>query len=233
MMALGMLAMQSASAQFPGFGRSRDNDSKDGTEERHNAPQLSFSPEEYRKQQQEFLTDKSGLTKDEAEKFFPIYFELQDKKNEINANSRSSINLRENNGHLTDADYTKMIDNLAEAKIQTAKLEKEYLEKFKKIVPASKLIRIQVAETQFGSEIIKEMQHSAQQHMMNNSMRFPGIMNMRNQMAVPFGRGYQFDNSGTHNHMPNMQPNMHGGMPVMPGRPGTQNKPESSEESKK
>lgn len=117
-----------------------------------------FSPEEYRERQQKFLTEKSGLTEDECAKFFPIYFELQQKKNEINANSRQTIANRRNSGPLTDEDCTKLIDNLADANIKIAQLEKEYLEKFKKVVPASKLLRIQIAEKQFGSEMLKEMQ---------------------------------------------------------------------------
>lgn len=117
-----------------------------------------FSPEEYRERQQKFLTEKSGLTEDECAKFFPIYFELQQKKNEINASSRQNIANRRNSGPLTDEDCTKLIDNLADANIKIAQLEKEYLDKFKKVVPASKLLRIQIAEKQFGSEMLKEMQ---------------------------------------------------------------------------
>ncbi len=178
---LALLALAlTASAQFPGFGR-RSEDSSSEKKEQQRAPQ--FSPEEFRARQQEFLTEKSGLTKDEAEKFFPIYFELQQKKNEINANARQTVNNSRENGHLTDEDYTKLIDNLADAKVKTAELEKQYLEKFKKIVPAGKLLRIQIAETQFGSELIKEMQRPAQR-MIGNSF-FPGAMGSR--PLVPFG----------------------------------------------
>lgn len=121
-----------------------------------------FSPEEFRARQQKFLTEKSGLTEEEAEKFFPLYFELQQKKNEINANSRQMASNHADNAKLTDAEYEKLIDNLANAKIEIAKLEKEYLAKYKKIVPAGKILRIQMAETQFGSELLKEMQHTMQ-----------------------------------------------------------------------
>ena len=34
--------------------------------------------------QQAYITEKAGLTKEEAAKFFPLYFELQDKKKEQN-----------------------------------------------------------------------------------------------------------------------------------------------------
>ena len=44
------------------------------------AQKKMMSQEEFRKQQQMFLTERAGLTPEEAKNFFPLYFELQDKK---------------------------------------------------------------------------------------------------------------------------------------------------------
>ena len=46
--------------------------------------QQHLSPTEFRAKQQAYITEKAGLTKEEAAKFFPLYFELQDKKKEQN-----------------------------------------------------------------------------------------------------------------------------------------------------
>ena len=51
-----------------------------------------------------------------------------------------------------------MIDALADVKIECAMLEKEYLAKFKKILPAKKLMRVQMAENRFQREILKGIQ---------------------------------------------------------------------------
>ena len=48
------------------------------------AQKKMMSQEEFRKQQQAFLTERAGLTQEEAQKFFPLYFELQDKKGSYN-----------------------------------------------------------------------------------------------------------------------------------------------------
>jgi 2,3-bisphosphoglycerate-independent phosphoglycerate mutase len=61
---------------------------------------------------------------------------------------------------LSEEECLKAIDALADAQIRIAQLEKEYLEKFKKILPASKILAIQRAEDQFNSELVKEMQRS-------------------------------------------------------------------------
>lgn len=214
--AIALFAGQSAMAQFPGMGhRNGSGQQNEATgQPQHRTPgqqpAVNFTPEQFRERQQQFLTERSGLTAEEAEKFFPIYFELQGKKNDINAKARQTVsNASRENGHLSDDDYNKLIDNLADAKIQTAKLEKDYLEKFKKIVPASKLLRIQIAETQFGSEMIKDIQRNA---MHINGNRFPGIANMWNHMAVPFG----------------FQPNGNPGAMQIPGMPGMPFRPDGN-----
>ena len=43
-----------------------------------------LSPAEFRARQKAYITEKAGLTKEEAARFFPLYFELQDKKKEQN-----------------------------------------------------------------------------------------------------------------------------------------------------
>ena len=39
-----------------------------------------FTKEEFRARQEAYLTQKAEITQEEATKFFPIYFELQDRK---------------------------------------------------------------------------------------------------------------------------------------------------------
>ena len=46
--------------------------------------QERLSPEEFRAKQKAFITEKAGLTSEEAAKFFPLYFELQDRKKQLN-----------------------------------------------------------------------------------------------------------------------------------------------------
>ena len=46
--------------------------------------QQRMSQEAFRAKQKAFITEQANLTKEEAAKFFPLYFELQDKKKELN-----------------------------------------------------------------------------------------------------------------------------------------------------
>ena len=118
-----------------------------------------FSPAEYAKQQQEFFTKNAELTPAEAEAFFPVYNELQQKKRELNREIRR-IMRQEPGTQVSEEQSLKAIDAQADANIKIAELEKEYLQKFKKILPASKILKIQNAEEQFNSQILKDIQQS-------------------------------------------------------------------------
>ena len=118
-----------------------------------------FSPAEYAKQQQEFFTKNAELTPAESEAFFPVYNELQQKKREINREIRR-IMRQEPGSQVTEEQSLKAIDAQADANIKIAELEKEYLQKFKQILPASKILKVQNAEEQFNSQILKDIQQS-------------------------------------------------------------------------
>ena len=118
-----------------------------------------FSPAEYWQQQKAFITDNAGLTEDEANAFFPIYNELQQKKRDLNRETRRFM--REAAGPDASQEQSlKAIDAQAETNIKIAELEKEYLQKFKKVLPATKILKVQNAEEQFNSQMLKDIQQS-------------------------------------------------------------------------
>lgn len=114
--------------------------------------------EEYQTKQKEFITRHAELTEEESAAFFPLYFELQGKKHE--ANRRVWKQVRAIPPHeRTEEECNKMIDAMADVKIECATLEKEYLTKFKAILPAKKLMRVQMAEERYQRELLRGMQH--------------------------------------------------------------------------
>lgn len=129
------------------------------TAQEHNHQQRPprMTHEEFRIKQQEYITNHAELTEEESTAFFPLYFELQDKKHE--ANRRVWKQARAVAPHeRTEEEYNQIIDALADIKIQCATLEKEYLKKFKEILPAKKLMRVQMAEDRFQRELLRDIQ---------------------------------------------------------------------------
>lgn len=117
--------------------------------------QHRLSPEEFRMKQQAYITEKAGLNAEEASKFFPVYFELQDRKKQLNDEAWKL--LRQANDDTTEAQYTKILEGVYDARIASERLEKNYFEKFKKILSCKKIFLVQKAEMRFHRELLKEM----------------------------------------------------------------------------
>ena len=66
-----------------------------------------LSKEQFREKQKQYFVDKARLTKDEAAKFFPLYFELQDKKFSYNKEMWSKIRKTKEGKNITDAEYAE------------------------------------------------------------------------------------------------------------------------------
>ena len=60
--------------------------------------------------------------------------------------------------------YETMIDAMADVKVECATLEKEYLGRFKEILPAKKLMRVQMAEERYQRELLRGMQQGSHKH---------------------------------------------------------------------
>lgn len=121
----------------------------------HKGPKR-FSPEQFRQKQREFITEKAQLTQEEADAFFPIFFELQKEKFRIEHEARSKV-IKERGQKLTDEECKALLLHTAEARIKTVELEKEYLTKYLNAVSPKKLLDIQRAEHAFQGHILKTM----------------------------------------------------------------------------
>lgn len=115
-----------------------------------------FSPEEFQARQREYITDKAELTAEEAEAFFPIFFELQKKKFSLEREARKGINMKRGE-KMSEEQCRQFVDRMGDVKIEVAKLEKEYCTKYLKVLPACKLMRIQHAEISFQRDLMKRM----------------------------------------------------------------------------
>lgn len=121
-------------------------------------PDQHLTPEEFRAKQKAFITERAGLTKEEAAKFFPVYFELQDRKKQLNDEAWKL--LRSGKSEKTTEDqYAEILEGVYDARIASDRLDKTYFEKFKKILPCKKIYLVQRAEVRFHRELLKGMNH--------------------------------------------------------------------------
>lgn len=115
-----------------------------------------LSPTEFRAKQKAYIIEKAGLTKEEATKFFPLYFELQDKKKELNDKAWGLIRQGKDE-NTTEAQYDVIMEGIYDARIAADRLDKTYFAKFRKILSAKKIYLIQKAEMRFHRDLLKGM----------------------------------------------------------------------------
>lgn len=115
-----------------------------------------LSPEEFRAKQKAYITEKAGLTKEEAARFFPVYFELQDRKKQLNDEAWELLR-KGKDEKTTEAQYSEILEGVYDARIATNRLEKTYFEKFKKILSSKKIYMVLRAEMRFNRELLRGM----------------------------------------------------------------------------
>lgn len=102
-----------------------------------------------------FITKKVELTEAEAEKFWPVYNEYNDKIKAIRKNVRMSYRKRVEPLSEQDAEDLYQLD--IKSKQAEVDVHKLYSEKIKAIIGVKKLIRLRVAEEEFKREMINTL----------------------------------------------------------------------------
>ncbi|MCD8293390.1 MAG: hypothetical protein LUC23_06480 [Prevotellaceae bacterium] len=115
-----------------------------------------LSPQEFQAKQRAYIMERAKLTQDEADKFFPLYFELQDKKRELNDKVWKLLRQGEDEA-TTEEQYNSLMEGVYDARMASDRLEKSYYEKFRKILSAKQIYQVQKAEMQFHRDLLKGM----------------------------------------------------------------------------
>lgn len=122
-----------------------------------------LTKEEFRAKQQAYITEKAGLTSEEAAAFFPLYFELQDRKQRLNEEAWAL--LREGKkDNVSEERYEEILNGVYEARISSDRLEKNYFGKFKDILSCKKIYLVQQAEMRFHRDLLKGMRGKGAPH---------------------------------------------------------------------
>ncbi|GAB4137933.1 MAG: hypothetical protein Fur0041_12790 [Bacteroidia bacterium] len=103
-----------------------------------------------------FITKYLSLTPEEAQLFWPVYNEYQDKRDVIrNKQAENRKKIKEQSEQLSEAELQKLADEEITFRQQDVALQAEMHEKLHKILPAKKLALLYVAEEEFKKELIR------------------------------------------------------------------------------
>ena len=114
----------------------------------------------FEKSKQEFIIKEAGLTQEEADKFFPLNTELQKKKLELHRKHKEGVKHTQEAENISDQEYEKLIQENINLKMKEAELDKEYSEKFNKLMSPQKLFKAQQAERTFMQEELRKYRES-------------------------------------------------------------------------
>lgn len=115
------------------------------------------SEEEFQHKKQTYIMQEAGLTAEEAKQFFPIYFELQNKKKAINRTVWKTAQ----KGKLpqtTESEYNDILNDFIMAEEQNTELDKEYLKKYQSVLSNKKIYMVLRAEIKFNRNMLKIIQ---------------------------------------------------------------------------
>jgi len=110
-----------------------------------------------------FFTNKLNLTVLEAEVFWPVYNEYNDKRQAL----KKSNSWKGQTQELTDDEANKLLDDMLDLKEKDFAIQKEYLYKFKEVLPSQKVVRLYKLERRFKDEIIRNIEDRLKQRRNN------------------------------------------------------------------
>lgn len=106
--------------------------------------------EKYRAEKVAFLTNKLDLTPEEAQKFWPVYNQLEKAKMEAQqARHELEKKVRDAEENMSEKEIIKLTRTFTETLGNECELDAKYNEDFLKILPPAKVLKLYKAEGEF------------------------------------------------------------------------------------
>lgn len=122
-----------------------------------------FSPEEYMQQCDAFITREANLTPTEAQRFFAVYHQMKDEQRKLHKELfdcyRATLK-----GELSDKDAVDILNKSNAIQKKQIDIEESYQKKFLKIIPATKLLKVKIAEKRFERQMLGGMYNKRGKH---------------------------------------------------------------------
>lgn len=111
-----------------------------------------------------FLTNELDLNSDESARFWPVYNEFSKKRMELRKDMMErKRNMR--NEKLSEEESEKELEEQMAIQEKELTLKRSYYEKFKAILPAQKLAKLEPAEKEFNQEVLRRLKERRDQRM--------------------------------------------------------------------
>ena len=102
-----------------------------------------------------YLTDRMGLTPDEAQKFWPVYNEYEQEQRKIRDKYRPAT---ADISTMPDAELERFVSQHLDMQEEELRLKREYFARLKRVLPIRKMAIFLQAETEFNRKLLQALQ---------------------------------------------------------------------------
>ena len=113
---------------------------------------------ELRQYKRTYFTKELDLTREQQNKFFPLYEEMTRQTTQIDDDVRMMERRIAEADDATDFEYEKATEAIYDGKVRQAEIEKSYVEKFKDVLSHRQLFLLNSVERKFQRDIIRQHQ---------------------------------------------------------------------------
>jgi len=104
-----------------------------------------------------FITERVGLTSEEAQQFWPIYNEHEETLEHMRRKERMELHADISRAQdLSTNESEKLLDNLFALQFEKQKAERDFLSKLRTVIPAKKVLLLVKAEEDFKRQMIQQ-----------------------------------------------------------------------------
>ncbi len=112
-----------------------------------------------------YITEKVGLTPEQAQKFWPVYNQFKADQDELQKQRRENARkVKEAGGidNMSDADVQKLVENEIDIKSRELDLHKKYVVKFQEVISLKQVAKLFMAEEQFKLYLLEQLKKRRQ-----------------------------------------------------------------------
>lgn len=112
---------------------------------------------EMRQYKHTYFAKELDLTREQQNKFFPLYEEMEAQIRQIDEDTRvMERRVAEAGDDAANIEYEKATEAMYDAKVKGASLEKDYMVKFKEILSPRQLFQLKAVERRFSREMMRQ-----------------------------------------------------------------------------
>lgn len=111
---------------------------------------------EIRQYKRSYFAKELDLTREQQNKFFPLYEEMEEQTGKLEEETRMLEKRVADAPDASNLEYEKATEAIYESKVKQAELEQSYLEKFSQVLSPKQLFELKGVERRFSRDMVKQ-----------------------------------------------------------------------------